>query len=422
MTLRRPLLPLVCAVAAALASGQLLAQSVDGSLSVRLEGWTGDGQLSDRAGLAALSLWGRSNIDFGDAGQLVGQGWLRESTRDDGAPRGRMRELYWRRDFGPATLRVGRQMLVWGRADGLNPTDNLSPRDFTLLTPEVGDQRHGNEAVSVSLPVGSGELTMAWFPKAASHTIPLPEIPGVRYVVESPPRESQWAMKWDVLGDGIDWSVSYFDGHDPWPDFNIASVSASGVEVALRNQRTRVLGADMSLVRDRVVWRAEAAWSRTQSEGPQDFLHKKPQLWFVGGGEWELHSGATLGLQLTVKRVFDFAPVETLSSPIEREVARIQTATAAQSSRYQAGLVWRLARRWYQDRLRAEASGVTLGPHCNGSFRAQLEYAITDRWTFQTGVVSAFGAQGTTFGQLERNRLAFVQLRFGIAGEHSFTH
>lgn len=404
------------ALALVVASLGAKAQSgLDGTLSLRADGWTGDRLLNGRGALAAASGWGRAKWDLGDAGQLAGQGWLRDATRADGAPRGRVRELYWRRDVGPVSLRLGRQMMAWGRADGLNPTDNLSPRDFTLLVPDDADQRHGNEAASATWHGGPGDLTLLWMPHAASHTLPLPETPGVRFIVAQPPRKPQWALKWEGQGEGVDWSVSYFRGADPMPDLAIEAASPTGVDVVLRNQPARVLGADLSVPQGDIVWRAEGAWLDTDSAGPQDFRHKKPQLWLVAGGDWTLHERTTLGLQVTVKRVFDFASPDTLPTAAERAVAERQAAVSGQTSANQAGLVWRLAQRWHDDRLKVETSGVVVVPNRSGIARAQLEYAVSDQLTVQVGVHWPFGAAETSFGQFSRNRLGFVQLRYGLS-------
>ena len=40
----------------------------------------------------------------------------------------RLLECYGTYHFGKADLRVGKQIVAWGRADGINPTDNLTPR------------------------------------------------------------------------------------------------------------------------------------------------------------------------------------------------------------------------------------------------------------------------------------------------------
>ncbi len=398
-----------------LACTPLLAEpGLDTTLSLRLDGWSGERQLTDRGALIAASGWGRAVADLGSAGQITGQGWLRDTTRADGAPHGRVRELYWRTDRGPVSLRLGRQLIVWGRADGLNPTDNLSPRDLTLLVPNDADQRHGQDTASATLRSGLGDLTLLWMPHAASHTLPLPQTPGLSYRTARPPSQPQWAIKWEGRGQGIDGSVSYFRGHDPLPDLSIQADTASGVDILLRNQPARILGADLSVAQGDLVWRAEAAWLHTDSAGPQDFQHKKSQLWIVAGADWPLRSHTTLGLQLTAKRVFNHTSPDTLASPIERAVAQRQAAVSGQTAANQAGLLWRLAQRWRDERLRVETSGLILGPRRNGVARAQLDYALNDQLSLQLGVHWPFGALDTPFGQLSGNRVGYVQLRYGL--------
>jgi hypothetical protein len=228
----------------------------------------------------------------------------------------------------------------------------------------------------------------------------------------------QWALKWDGSSGAFDASLSYFDGTDLWPDLNIAAVSASGVEVALHNQRARVLGADFSTSQEGVVWRAEAAWLRTASEGRDDFRHKKPQFWAVAGAEWALPGGGTLGLQGTARFVANFAPASGVADPISREVARRQAAVSGQTSRRQIGLLWRFAQRLHDDRLSLEASGAVLAPQRNGVVRAHADYAGSDDIHLRAGLVASFGPPDTPLGQLKHNNLVYVQLRVGLSSTH----
>src|SRR5258706_7925967 len=59
------------------------------------------------------------------------------------ATQSRLLEGYATVHFEKADLRVGKQIVPWGRADGINPTDNLTPRDFVVLLPFEEDQRFG---------------------------------------------------------------------------------------------------------------------------------------------------------------------------------------------------------------------------------------------------------------------------------------
>src|SRR5262245_26987442 len=45
---------------------------------------------------------------------------------------GDLLEGYLTVHFDRADLKIGKQIVAWGRADGINPTDNLTPRDYTV--------------------------------------------------------------------------------------------------------------------------------------------------------------------------------------------------------------------------------------------------------------------------------------------------
>ena len=162
-----------------------------------------------------------------------------------------------------------------------------------------------------------------------------------------------------------------------------------------------------------MVWRGEAAWMQTDSAGTNDFTHKKPQLWLVAGGEWSFDNGTTLGMQAIFQHVKDFRSPDTIAESIAREIAWRQAATSNQTSVTQRGLTWRLAGRWWNDTLMAETSGVVIWPSRSGIWRTKLSYAIDDHWHVQAGTDYYFGPARSFFGQLDKNRLLYVQLRYG---------
>ncbi|MES2261193.1 MAG: hypothetical protein V4724_21970 [Pseudomonadota bacterium] len=390
-----------------------LAERLDTTLTLRTDAWSGSRQLDDTGGIVQTAAWGRLALDLGEGGGIVASGWRGDrSGAHVAGPRGRVRELYWRDNLGPLELKLGRQLVVWGRADGVNPTDNLSPRDFTQLAPDDGDQRYGNEVAQLRLNTGIGSVSALWFPHAASHTLPLPAQPNLRYTVQAP-RASQWGIKWETVAEGVDGSISYFHGIDPMPDLALSGVDESGASIAVRNHPARVLGADISFTRGAIVWRAEAAAMQTGSGGSADFMHKKPQLWLVAGGEYGLDNGTTVGLQATILQVKNFLTPDSIADPLARAIAWRQAATSNQTSTSQKGITWHLARRWWNDTLMAETSGMLVWPSGSGIWRTKIDYAIDDRWHMQAGSDHYFGPKNSFFGQLGKNRLMYVQLRYG---------
>ena len=58
-----------------------------------------------------------------------------------------IREAYLNLNLGKFDFRVGEQIVLWGRADGFNPTNNVTPQDFCVFSPEEDDKRLGNFVV-----------------------------------------------------------------------------------------------------------------------------------------------------------------------------------------------------------------------------------------------------------------------------------
>jgi len=55
-----------------------------------------------------------------------------------------LREGYVSLYLGALDLRLGQQIVVWGRADAFNPTNNLTPIDLGVRSPIEDDRRLGN--------------------------------------------------------------------------------------------------------------------------------------------------------------------------------------------------------------------------------------------------------------------------------------
>jgi hypothetical protein len=152
----------------------------------------------------------------------------------------------------------------------------------------------------------------------------------------------------------------------------------------------------------------------TESQGPDDFAHKKPQLLLVGGGELTMGESTTLGVQALYQHVSHFQNPDSVAQPMLREIAWRQAATSNQTSAEQYGMTMRLATRKLNDTLMMETSGVMVWPTRSGIWRTKLNYAIDDHWNVQTGTDYYFGPDHSFFGQLNKNRLIYVQLRYSM--------
>ena len=386
------------------------AATVDGS--VRAAYFSDARKLNAARNIVAGSTWINGRAALGGS-TLMAQGWVRhESTGSPSArtTRGLVREAYLDARFGSVDLRLGKQIIAWGRADEINPTDNLTPRDHTLLAAETADQRFGLVAAKATQHFESLSLTTIWIPGFRPNVSPVAAFPGVSYRNDDASRSRQYALKVDRTGGAVDWSLSYFSGRDLNPDLAVASVSATGLELAFRPPRIKVVGVDAAAAVGGLGFRAEAAYAWTDKDGRSNPLAKTPHLFVVVGADLDAGGGSNINLQYFARHVDAYRDPRHLADPGIRAVAVAQAVVAGQLDRFQHGGSFRLAKRWLNDSLQAELSGIVSLTYHDFVLRSKLKYAISDDWKATLGVDVFRGGSSTYFGRLREMSLAYVEL------------
>jgi hypothetical protein len=260
------------------------------------------GETERRAGRNEMLAQIDGLVPLGRTVRLVGSVELRTDFADHARDRFYVDELYAEVVHGRFDLRVGRQVISWGKTDLVNPTDHLSPRDFTDPL-ESDDQRIGVLAVrprvqwgslqweGAIVPVFTGSIMPGqrsrWSPPLsprAQHLSPLEQATPLGYEL-MPPREPattlvnmQYATRLSGSVRGWDVSASYFDGWDDVPRFGTeVSISDTGigtVRIRPEHLRKRVVGGDVATVVGPFTVRAEAAHIKPDPRrGPQYFQY-----------------------------------------------------------------------------------------------------------------------------------------------------
>jgi hypothetical protein len=324
-----------------------------------------------------------------------------------------LRELFIYRSFGPVDIRMGKQIMTWGRADRINPTDNLTPRDFTRLFPDEDDQRTGVAAVrSTYYPNGQGlSLTGIWIADFEPHKLPMGTPPPPFRMTEQEPhrKQKQGAVKLDQSGDAIDWSLSYFDGYDLTPDIGLEATN-----IILKHNRIKVIGADIASSYKRYGMRAEIAYAATQDSSGTDPFVKNPFVLAVFGVDRTFYENLYVNLQYIFRSVQKFRDPEELQSPIQRQVAAQLAIVTNQLDRYQQGATLRVGSKWLNDTLEGEVVGILYAPHASYAIRPKMAYAVTDRLKCIAGGDYYHGPDKSFFGNLSKNSLYFTEVRWSF--------
>jgi hypothetical protein len=213
---------------------------------------------------------------------------LRADFADHDRDRLYVEEAYADVRYKALDLRIGRQILAWGQADLVNPTDHLSPRDFTDPL-ESTDERLGIWGIRPKLQLGDVLLDGAVVPVFTGSILPFgsprwspPMPPGIPNPADPtqviplayevlPDQEPattfanmQYAAKVSGSVRGWDLSASYFDGWEDVPhvrrELTINDAGTRTVRIAPEYLRKRAVGGDFATVVGPFTARGEAAY------------------------------------------------------------------------------------------------------------------------------------------------------------------
>lgn len=364
--------------------------------------WSSNRDLDDRDGIAkadCLIQW------RGDAGEHLRFGLSgRLGSRHTGAATdadAELREAFAEFDRGRWTLRAGRQIVAWGRADKINPTDSFSTRDYTLLASDDDEQRRGSDALSLRLDLGGSTSLTGVVADDAPHRLPEGPLPKPLRRDDEPQRLDR-GLRLDRVGERFDWSLSWFDGYDRMPRYRLAALSPRPA-LAVGYERVQVAGADFATAAGRWSFRGEAAYVRKEA--------RSDALRAVLGLDTDLGDTANLNLQWVYAARADYRDPDTLPASFRPVASALNTLNREFRPREQS-LTLRLTQRLRNERLKLEWAGAFSLDDGSGVLRPRLTYQIDDRFKVVVGADRAYGRDDTVFGSRRDNDLVFAELGF----------
>lgn len=321
-----------------------------------------------------------------------------------------LREGYGDIYLSSLDFRIGKQIIQWGRADSINPTDNLTPWNYTLLYTEDSQLRSGVIALKANYYYKSITLTGAWIPFFEPNRFPLP--PNYQ-ITEATPSEtlenSQYAFKIDSIGGKLDWSLSYFDGFDPMPDL---ALSATGI--ILNYPRIRVIGGDFAAAIGKFGIRGEAAYFFTEDMDGNNPEKKNPYLFYVLGVDRTFLEYLYLNLQFIQRIVTNYKNPIDIQDPYLRDVAVKSAIINNQLDMVTNAVSLKIGYKMFHEALNLELSGIYNLTRRDYLIRPKITYAFTDHLFGILGADIYQGKDDSLFGWLEDNTTVFVELKYGF--------
>ncbi len=383
------------------------------SLSLRSGAWTRDRNYSSDRGFVGSSVWFNLKPEAIEGVQAYIDAYaLNNNLTRDSNTTVELREAYLERSFGPLDLRVGRQVLVWGRGDKVNPTDSWSTKDMKLLGTDDEDQRLGVFTVSGILNVGDYRLIGVFQPEWRNPVYPIPPISEVTIENLRPQLPSQqFGFKLDHTGGAIDYSFSFSNVISRTPNLSIISAGVSGTRLGLNFEKVQVFGADFAWNLDEFGFRGETAFTLSGDTPGVDPLRFNSEIYTVFGMDRTWFEGFNLNLQMLHKHVFDFQNVDAITNPSLRLLASQQNLIANQLGTDRFGISLRPSYRMWNDTLEFEVAYVQWFDEVGGLVRPKATYAVNDHVKVIAGLEKYFGIQDSFFGRLSDLSTIFAEVR-----------
>jgi hypothetical protein len=345
-----------------------------------------------------LKISGAFDGDF-DTHEQVERSWaLDVDGRSIRRPALSMRRMSATLHKGHVTAELGRQLIRWGKADILNPTDRFAPKDY--LSNVIEPDFLGVIAARVTVEAGDNSVDLVWQPWFTPSRTPLLDqrwtvIPaqadgvaiddlGARY-----PGRSQFGARWNHIGSGYEYSLCFFDGYNNLPLFSAVFDPATNT---LRLQRyypeLRLYGADAAVPLRWFTIKGEAAYFSSSTPDTDQYalyviqIERQVKEWsFVGGYAGEVLTRAGNPLE--------FAP--------DRGFARSFVGRAA----------------WTIDARRSLA--INAAVRAGGSF-SRFEYSQTygEHWRATANLAWIRGDMTDFIGEYHRNSYASLGVRYSF--------
>ncbi len=324
-----------------------------------------------------------------------------------------LREFYIQGEIGTTFLSVGKQQIIWGKADGLKVLDIVNPQSFReFILDDFDNSRIPLWTVNIEFPIAEWDFQFLWIPDQSYHALPKqhatfafssPELvpalpPGVQVNVEQPRRpnniflDSDVGLRASTFWQGWDITFNYLYQYNNLPVLNQQVTLSKGIPTVIitpEYKRTHVFGTTFSNAFADWVIRGEIGYftdhffiSKTpfQNQG----MVNSPELHYVLGVDWNAPWNILLSMQL-------------IQSWVIRDADKI---TRDKLDTTFTGLI---RRNFLYDSLIAEILLIANTNNGDGIIRPKIIYEWQDNINTWIGADIFYGDKQGIFGQFNQN-------------------
>ena len=335
-----------------------------------------------------------------------------------------LRELYLQGAIGDTFLTLGKQQIVWGKADGLKVLDIVNPQSFReFILDDFDSSRIPLWTANIERTIADWDLQFIWIPDQTYHALPkqnaryaftspelVPVAPaGVDVNIEHARRPNNILLDSDIglraatFWNGWDITFNYLYQYNNLPVLRQNLSMASGkpvVTISPEYERTHVIGGTFSnafsdwVVRGEVGYFTDHYFIAKNSSENQGIV-KSPELHYVLGLDWN-------------------APWDVLVSGQLIQSWVINDADKTSRDKLDTTLTGLVRRNFMYDTLVAEVLVIANTNNGDGIIRPKISYEWQDNVKTWLGADIFYGDSQGVFGQYDRNDRVVVGMEISF--------
>jgi hypothetical protein len=179
------------------------------------------------------------------------------------------------------TITLGKQFIRWGEADFLNPTDRFAPTDLLNLAEQ---EVLPVTAARAAYTRGDNTFNVVWQPEFTPARIPLINqrwtfLPPAYYsfAIEDQgalfPGRSSFGARWSHSGATYEYSLSFYDGFNYFPDFNVhVDTATSHLTYTRVYPALRLYGGDLTAPLSLCTFKAEGGYYTSSTKNQDEYV------------------------------------------------------------------------------------------------------------------------------------------------------
>ena len=373
----------------------------------------------------------RVRLDGNLYGETVG-GYFSIDIRNDGTSgeydfETSLREAYVDLFFSNVEFRLGKQQVVWGKADGVFINDIVCPLDMSMfLLQDFDNIRMGLPMAKANLYLGNWMLEGLWIPKfepwqfaeAGSDwefTLSVPPdtvwdlIPNVIHLndeelPENSLENSEFGLKLSTFLLGADISLLYLDGYADHPSIQVVDTTITGSPIPTQIDtylsptyyRSPMYGLNFSrpvfttVIRGELGYFANRRFSNVNMQTvTSDYFSGMMGLDFTGP------LGSSISFQAIHRQIMDYK-----SGMVDDKTEQMATATISGS--------------FLRETVIASVLGLADVNEDAGLGRLDISYAWSDALRISLGGFLLWGNEDTLFGQFDVNDNIYLKIKYSF--------